>query len=162
MNIPTRRFLLGTQKDSETIVRMTRAMLLELSKYGGDNINLSSDIWEWFADEVSRNCASPDHFNVFAVDAFSQTITGVLSAKLEMPEALFSGRNRLHISAVYTVPSERNQGIAAQLLQHAFDWGRARNAHEAKLNVLSANPARLLYEKLGFQEREVLMTKPLK
>ena len=161
MNISTTRLWRGTQKDSETIVAMTRAMLIEMAMYGGDSINISGEVWEWFSDEVRRNCTRTDHFHIFSVDIFSHEITGFLSANLEIPEILFSGRSKLHISAVYIIPSKRNQGLATNLIQQALAWGYEMGVNEVKLNVLATNPARRLYEKLGFQEREIQLSKSL-
>ena len=76
-------------------------------------------------------------------------------------ENLFAAKTRLHLSAVYTIPDARRRGIARQLIQQALEWGQRMNATEADLNVLVANPARQLYEYLGFQPREISMVKKL-
>ena len=64
-------------------------------------------------------------------------------------------------SAIYTVPSARRQGVARQLIQEVVKWGQQLNAVEVDLHVLVANPARRLYEQLGFQPLEISMVKKL-
>ena len=67
----------------------------------------------------------------------------------------------LVISAVYIVPGARRQGVATQLIEKVLEWGQSRDAVEVDLNVLAANPARRLYEHLGFETHEISMVKKL-
>jgi GNAT superfamily N-acetyltransferase len=90
-----------------------------------------------------------------------QTTVGIAAAHIEPLENIFAAKTRLHLSAVYTVPRARCQGIARQLIQKVLEWGQRMNAAEADLNVLVANPARRLYEHLGFQPQEISMVKKL-
>ncbi|MDY0407564.1 GNAT family N-acetyltransferase [Virgibacillus soli] len=65
------------------------------------------------------------------------------------------------IPELYVLPKYRKQGIAHALLEHAF--ARLKEAHfkKVQLNVFSGNPAKYLYEKLGFHDVSTLMEKEL-
>jgi len=43
------------------------------------------------------------------------------------------------------------------LLEAVLEWGREKGCAEAELNMLVSNPARRLYEKLGFKEFQLEM-----
>jgi ribosomal protein S18 acetylase RimI-like enzyme len=52
-----------------------------------------------------------------------------------------------------TEPSQRNRGLATQMVRHILHWAQANGAHTAYLQVMPINaPALHLYEKLGFRE----------
>ncbi|KCZ93712.1 GNAT family N-acetyltransferase [Hyphomonas johnsonii] len=52
---------------------------------------------------------------------------------------------------MYVVPEHRGQGINKRLLDHLFDWARAKGLPEIQLTVYSENtPAIRAYEKAGF------------
>jgi GNAT superfamily N-acetyltransferase len=91
------------------------------------------------------------------VTEMALSTVGFAAANLGSLDTIFAAKKRLHISAVYTEPNVRRQGIARQLIQKALDWGRHMNAEEADLNMLVASPSRRLYEHLGFQEHEISM-----
>lgn len=58
----------------------------------------------------------------------------------------------VHIHSIATHPDHRRKGIAAQLLAHALDAGRAIGATLATLEVRRGNtPAIALYERFGFR-----------
>jgi len=58
----------------------------------------------------------------------------------------------VHILAIATHPDHRRAGIAAALLAHALDQGRAQRASLATLEVRRGNlPAIALYEHAGFR-----------
>lgn len=54
-----------------------------------------------------------------------------------------------HLVQIQLVPELQGQGIGGALLREVIDEARAANA-ALKLTVLKANPARMLYERLGF------------
>lgn len=54
-----------------------------------------------------------------------------------------------YIDNVYTLPAQRGQGLARQLLQHLITEGRAQNIQVFKLHASAAGQS--LYQKLGFQ-----------
>ncbi|MGB8955261.1 MAG: GNAT family N-acetyltransferase [Tumebacillaceae bacterium] len=53
---------------------------------------------------------------------------------------------------VYTLPEGRRQGLAKRLMQLAVEQLREAGHPVVRLNVFAGNPARTLYEELGFTE----------
>ncbi|TAG01658.1 MAG: GNAT family N-acetyltransferase [Betaproteobacteria bacterium] len=53
---------------------------------------------------------------------------------------------------VVTHADERGRGIGRALLQHALQQASALGAHTAYLQVMPSNPARRLYERMGFAD----------
>jgi len=70
---------------------------------------------------------------------------------------VFEPKQILHIHAVYLLEAHRRKGIGQALLEAILDWGQKSDCVEAELNTLVRNPARSLYEKLGFSEFEIKM-----
>ena len=54
--------------------------------------------------------------------------------------------------------SYRRQGVAKKLIYFVNDFFKSRHIGEVRLNVNVQNKARLLYEKVGFQERNITMS----
>jgi len=65
------------------------------------------------------------------------------------------------VSAVHVTPAARRQGIGRLLVEGALEWGQYRGCEKAELNVLVVNPARKLYEAMGFEPSELVMIKGL-
>jgi ribosomal protein S18 acetylase RimI-like enzyme len=60
--------------------------------------------------------------------------------------------NEIFLAAIEIAPAQQNQGIASQLIEELLD--EADRSHlPVELQVLKVNPARRLYERLGFQCR---------
>ena len=152
----------GTAEDAKLITDLIRSMVAEMALYGGHTVNDSPEIWSSMAELVKTNSIRKDYIYLIAsYRSLVQTTVGFAAANLESADNIFAAKKRLHISAVYTDPNVRRQGIARQLIQKALDCGRRMNAEEADLNVLVANPSRRLYEHLGFQPHEISMVKKL-
>lgn len=152
----------GTAKDATLISNLIKDMVGEMALYGGHAINHSPNIWYQVAERVKVNSTRREYLYLIASHgAPPQTTVGLLAANIEPLEAIFTATSRLHLSAIYTVPNARQQGVAGQLIQTALEWGRQMNTTEADLNVLVGNPARRLYERLGFQPHEISMVKKL-
>jgi len=152
----------GTAEDAKLITDLIRCMVTEMALYGGHTVNDSPEIWSSMVELVKANSIRKDY--IYLIAKFRspvQTTVGFAAANLESPDKIFAAVKRLHISAVYTDPNMRRQGIARQLIQKALDWGRRMNADEADLNVLVANPSRRLYEQLGFQPHGISMVMKL-
>jgi len=58
--------------------------------------------------------------------------------------------NEIFLAAIEIAPEHQNPGIASQLVRELLDEAD-RSCLPAKLFVLKVNPARRLYERLGFQ-----------
>ena len=152
----------GTAEDAVLITDLVKRMVKEMTLYGGHAVNESPEIWSSMAELVRANCARPEFLYLIASDAsFAPTTVGMVAAYTESLENLFAAKTRLYLSAVYTIPAARRQGIARQLIQQALEWGQRMNASEADLNVLVANPARQIYDHLGFRPHEISMVKEL-
>ncbi|MFC2054220.1 GNAT family N-acetyltransferase [Chloroflexota bacterium] len=148
----------GTAEDAKLITEFIRSMVTEMALYGGHAVNDSPEAWSSIAELVKANSIREDYIYLIAsYGSPVQKTVGIAEANLESLDNIFAAKKRLHISAVYTDPNVRRQGIARQLIQKALEWGRCMNAEEANLNVLAANPSRQLYEHLGFQPHEISM-----
>ena len=144
------------------ITDLIKDMVGEMSLYGGHPVNNSPEIWSSVVELVKANSARHEYLYLIASHGSpAQTTVGMAAANIEPLDNIFAAKTRLHLSAIYTVPGARRQGIARQLIQKALEWGQRMNAAEADLNVLVANPARRLYEHLGFQPHEISMVKKL-
>jgi len=66
----------------------------------------------------------------------------------------------LRVEGLYTLPGYRRRGVATVLLNQAAELARSRGANRLQLETDTDNPARRLYERLGFewfQSKEVYM-----
>ena len=76
-------------------------------------------------------------------------------------DPLFKPTRVLHVHALYVSPAYRRQGIGRALLEAVLEWGRSEGCVQAELNVLVDNPARGLYDQLGFDAFEIEMARKL-
>jgi ribosomal protein S18 acetylase RimI-like enzyme len=68
-----------------------------------------------------------------------------------------------HIEDVLVDPDFRGRGLAEALIRHAVEAAREKNLTRVEVNALTTNqPARKLYEKLGFSTDSVAYELPLK
>jgi ribosomal protein S18 acetylase RimI-like enzyme len=65
------------------------------------------------------------------------------------------------INEMYVLPPFRNQGVAEKLCKAAFNQLKIQGFTKVHLNVYGGNPARRLYQKLGFKDVSTLMAKNL-
>ena len=130
--------------------------------FGGYAINHSSQTWTSFAQQVKQKTVRQDYLFFIAEYGLPEPNPVGMTAAFIVPLEFFHvSLKRLHISAVYTVPGVRHKGVGRQLVERACEWGLGLGAVEADLNVLVNNPARSLYEQLGFQSHEISMVKKL-
>ncbi|WP_088104532.1 GNAT family N-acetyltransferase [Halalkalibacter urbisdiaboli] len=61
------------------------------------------------------------------------------------------------ILELYVLPQFRKYGAGRMLMEFALDHFKHRGFNRVQLNVFAGNPARRLYEKLGFREVASLM-----
>ncbi len=66
----------------------------------------------------------------------------------------------VHISMVYALSSYPG-GVGSKLISGTLDWGRAVGGDYFDLNNLVGNPARSLYQRFGFSEIAINMTRPI-
>ena len=156
-NIPIRD---ARQDDVQFIVQMIRCMVTDMASYGGHAPATDDAAWDTImasiADELKGNSAK----YVIAEPA-NRGRVGVAGAELITLGGAFAPKKTLHISVVYVLPQFRRGGIGGRLVAKILDWGRATGAELCDLNVLSENPARSLYEKIGFSVWQVKLVHSL-
>jgi GNAT superfamily N-acetyltransferase len=78
--------------------------------------------------------------------------------------AVANAPGRVHLVGMWVDPRHRRRGVAQALVERAVRWAKQRQAREVILWVADHNlPARLLYERVGFQptgERQPLPSNP--
>ena len=98
-----------------------------------------------YPEEVMRDCAENlDNFGCFAEDA----LVGFITVN---PESKRLGGS-VYIVNINVLPEYRRKGLAQGLIRTAVDY-YARLTEDAivSLDVTQTNPARCLYEKMGFR-----------
>jgi GNAT superfamily N-acetyltransferase len=146
--------------DVDAVAALIGDMLHEMERYGGQATAASAERAAFFADEMRQRLADPVHRYAIAVDEPEGTL-GVASARIVTLPSAFRPRRELHISTVYVVPPRRGAGIGRMLLEDLLAWGRSEGCATADLNVLDGNPARRLYERLGFRDVQRKMVREL-
>ncbi len=136
------------------IVQMIRQMVTDMASFGGDAPATEDEAWETLSIALTTELQGENSKYVIA-EAENGDRIGIAGAELRTLGAAFAPT--LHISVVYVLPSLRRSGIGSKLIARILDWGRTVGIEQCDLNVLSRNPARSLYEKLGFSVVEVKM-----
>lgn len=147
--------------DVPLLVDLIRKMLAEMQQCGGYPVDHSPEVWKLIEAQVLENVTNSRHLYLLARCGNPPVVSGMIMARLEELDPVFLPKNSLHISAIYTVPEFRRQGIARQLIVKGLEWGRQNQASLADLHVLVGNPAANLYQTLGFRARELEMVYPL-
>ena len=119
------------------------------AKAESDSVVLSSD-----------EAAEDDHVTLIAEAADSSRI-GLGGARINTLEGVFAPKKIIHIGIVYVLPSLRRTGVASKLISRMLDWGRHAGGDYFDLNVVAGNPARSLYQKFGFSDAAINMTRPI-
>jgi ribosomal protein S18 acetylase RimI-like enzyme len=71
-------------------------------------------------------------------------------------------RNFVYLDELVVTENYRGRGIASLLIQSLTEWSKRRGADCIDLHVWQANTkAKALYQKLGFNEKQLLMTLPI-
>ncbi|EGK11795.1 GNAT family acetyltransferase [Desmospora sp. 8437] len=65
------------------------------------------------------------------------------------------------IYELHVFPDHRGKGLGERLMKMALQQLQAKGYREIRLNVFAGNPAIDLYRKLGFTERQVMMSRQL-
>lgn len=146
----------ATVQDTNVVVHLIEAMLQEMTSHGGHA--LEDDVTPKLRARFTESLQTEDHVYLLASTAGpAEEPVGVVEASVVSPYQIFRYRPVLHVHSLYVKPHYREQGIGRMLLRAALAWGRERGCEQAELNVLPANPARRLYESLGFQVFELKM-----
>ena len=136
-----------------------RRMMEEMAAFGGPPVASAEAAWTELAETIAQERREGELACFLACR--DCTPLGMVAAHVVEVGGVLAPKRTLHVSAVYVVPSSRRQGLARRLLNVALDWGRAAGCVEADLHALVHNPARALYEELGFATVESKMVRPL-
>jgi GNAT superfamily N-acetyltransferase len=137
-------------------------MVEEMATLGGHAVAMNEASWTALAQAITDNLAHAEYAYFLAEQAgVPPRPLGVVAARVVALAGVFAPKKTLHISTVDVVPTSRRQGLAQRLLEAALDWRRQAGYVEADLHTLVHNPARALYERLGFTVFELTMACPL-
>ena len=163
----------ATQHDFATIIRFAQALLSEMCALSDKAITDQGEAWQDFEtrilqtlnraehDEDAYPCAA-DHLLEIAETIGGDAVPiGLIEASILQPLPIFRSVWTLHIHAVYVLPRYRRRGVGTALLRAALEWGQQHGCRQAQLSVLPHNPARRLYQALGFNLRGLEMRKEL-
>lgn len=146
--------------EAEWIVVMICQMVEDMSHYGGHTPAPAESVQEKLIPIITALIKDNDAQYLIA-ESPQHGRVGVVGAELEMLGGALAPKKSLDISVVYVLPQFRRCGIATRLLSAITSWGQAAGYEECSLNVVSGNPAKLLYEKQGFLVFEFKMMRPL-
>jgi RimJ/RimL family protein N-acetyltransferase len=152
----------ATAGDAPVITHFLRSMVNEMALLGGHPVSQDEATWENVERVTRAQIDEQDHHYLLAetIEPGPRAV-GVAEAGVVDLHPVFEPRRVLHIHALYVGDSHRRRGIGQELLEAILDWGRSRGCAEAELNTLVVNPARSLYEKLGFRAFEIEMRRQL-
>ena len=152
----------ATQHDFATIIRFVHAMLSEMYLLGNRGLSDHTEAWLDFESRVlqSLSCdengvhtypGAADHLLDIAETIGGEVLPiGLIEASILHPAPIFRPVQTLHIHALYVLPTHRRHGVGTALLRTAIAWGQQHHCLRAELSVLPHNPARRLYQALGF------------
>jgi ribosomal protein S18 acetylase RimI-like enzyme len=152
----------ATQRDFATIIRFVHAMLSEMYALGSRELSDHTEAWLDFESRILQSlgcdengvhtypCAA-DHLLEIAETFGGEVVPiGLIDASILHAAPIFRPVQTLHIHALYVLPAYRRRGVGTALLRAALKWGQQRHCRRAQLSVLPHNPARRLYQALGF------------
>jgi GNAT superfamily N-acetyltransferase len=151
MTVQVRRADLEDPDDASAIVAMTDA-------YARDPTGGGEPLPAEVEDELVP--AMREHGNVVVWLAERDgTPLGILTGIVKF--STFAASSTLNVHDVAVLAGHRGQGIGRQLLDAAERWARKEGLARMSLEVLDDNPARRLYERVGFEDKARYMVKPL-
>ncbi|HTP08667.1 MAG TPA: GNAT family N-acetyltransferase [Anaerolineae bacterium] len=152
----------ATRRDFATIIRLIHALLGEMYALSSESLTEQGDAWRDFETRIWQTlkgeehgqhvypCVA-DHLLEIADTIGSQVMPiGLIEASVLWSAPIFRPVQTLYIHAVYVLPRCRRRGVGTALLRAAIDWGQQQGCLRAQLSVLPHNPARQLYQQLGF------------
>lgn len=151
----------ASPKDIPTVAQFLRAMVEEMASLGGHPTAKDDATWTRIEQGIAEALESCDHLCLLAELTDIGTPIGLVEARVLAIAPVFKPTPMLHIHALYVIESYRRAGTGQALLEAALVWGREKGCTEVELNVLINNPARALYEKMGFRALQVEMVRRL-
>jgi ribosomal protein S18 acetylase RimI-like enzyme len=146
--------------ESKYITEMTRQMVSDMERYGGRTPSTDASAWDKHAVRVAEELKTSNSKYLIAENS-NGTRIGVGAARIDILEGIFAAKRIVHLSVVYVLPSFRRAGVGSQLISQLLKWGDNVGGDYFDLNVVVGNPAKLLYEKFGFSDVAVNMTRPM-
>lgn len=146
--------------DAATIARMARLMVADMAEHGGHRAAPDDDAWRTVAEEIAGDLFE-DHVRYVLAETDAGEAIGVAGAKVITLGGAFAAARLAHVTTVYVMPDHRRGGLGTRLFEDLLAWGREAGCDRCSLNVLAGNPARTLYERLGFSVFEMAMVRPL-
>jgi|WetSurMetagenome_2_1015567.scaffolds.fasta_scaffold220208_2 ribosomal protein S18 acetylase RimI-like enzyme len=149
MHTPEIDIRFADKTDSDMLVQFTRALLDETRAFGGHEVNADEMFWLKFYDIIKERINDPDR--LFIMACRKGRSVAYLEGQIAGIQDIFTPKRSFHINGVYVDPGSRRLGIAEGLVQKALQWAKEHGCHEADLNVLVGNHAKVLYDKIGFK-----------
>jgi ribosomal protein S18 acetylase RimI-like enzyme len=146
--------------ENRYIMEMTRLMVCEMARYRGRQATADESAWNEHAVRVASELKA-DTCKYLIAEAADEKRVGLGGARINTLDGVFEPKKIIHISVVYVLPSFRRTGVASKLMSHMLDWGRHAGGDYFDLNVVAGNPARSLYQKFGFSDAAINMTRPI-
>jgi ribosomal protein S18 acetylase RimI-like enzyme len=146
--------------ENRFIMEMTRFMVCEMERYGGRQATTDESAWNAHALRLAAEL-NADNFKYLIAEAADSKRIGLGGARISTPEGVLAPKKIIHISVLYVLPSFRQTGVASKLISQMLDWGRHVGGDYFDLNVAVGNPARSLYQKFGFSDAAINMTRPI-
>ena len=159
--------------DFATIIRFVQAMLSEMYTLGRRELPAQAEAWLDFESRILQTLSSREEGGLVYPNAADQLVEiaetieeatlpiGLIEAGSLRPTPFLRPVQTLYIHALYVLPHYRRRGIGTALLRAAIAWGRQQHCLQAQLTVLPHNPARRLYQTLGFSVLGLEMRKEM-
>jgi ribosomal protein S18 acetylase RimI-like enzyme len=156
------RIRTAAQSDKRAVSVMLRKMLEEMVSFGGRGLVDEKLDLQWFDDRVAQALREENFLLLVAeTPKPSAVVIGFLEARAIRLAPIYRMERTLHIHSIYVAPEHRHKGLGEALLRRALDWGKHAGCDEAELGTLFRNPARSLFEKLGFEAIELEMRRSI-
>jgi ribosomal protein S18 acetylase RimI-like enzyme len=117
---------------------------------------------DWYLDYLLKTCAEQDGTLFIAEDGGQVVGFAAVQSRVPNEDVDESDYHFALISELGVNESHRGQGIGRALIEACGAFARGRDARWLRIGVLGRNEvARGLYERCGFEDRQVLLEKPL-
>lgn len=147
----------ASEKDVDVVVDLITAMLREMSSYSNYRLRGVDQVKSHLQGRFLDGCEKRHHVYLIAAVEDEGDLAGVVEGSLPSLDRIFCSELALHVHSLYVRPCYRRQGIGRALLEEVLEWGREQGCVGAELSVLARNPARQLYERMGFEVSELEM-----
>jgi GNAT superfamily N-acetyltransferase len=132
----------------------------DMERYGGRTATTDDSAWDKHIVRIAEEL-NGDNFKYLIAEIGDGERIGLAGARINILEGVFAAKTIIHISVVYVLPSFRRAGVGSKLISQTLDWGRRVGGDYFDLNVVAGNPARSLYQKFGFSDAAINMTRPI-